>query len=72
MKKVAEIIGLIVVALGILAGVALILKKYFCKDECCCGCEDDDLDEYEPDDECECEFCCEQEAAEEAAEEPAE
>ncbi len=53
MKKVAQIIGLVVIAVGILVAVALLLKKYFAKkenkEEEDCGI--DDLDEFEPDDE---------------------
>ena len=54
MKKVAQIIGLVVIAVGILVAVALLLKKYFAKkkekENDDCGI--DDLDEFEPDDEC--------------------
>jgi hypothetical protein len=77
MKKVAQIIGLVVIAVGILVAVALLLKKYFAKkkEKECDDCGIDDLDEFEADEECDgdCDACddpCDE--AEEKKEEDAE
>ncbi|MBO4407244.1 MAG: hypothetical protein J5849_06035, partial [Clostridia bacterium] len=61
MKKVAQIIGLIVIAVGILVAVALLVKKFVDKKKAekeADDCGVDDLDEFEPDDDAECDGDC--------------
>ena len=62
MKKVAQVVGIIIIALGIIAGIALILKKLYDSRECIEDeCESNELEDAETETEEE-NCCCAEEA----------